>query len=168
MALRWALQAASWTLLAGWFGSFSLFALVIAPTAFQVLPSQAAAGDLVAPILAALHKYGIVAGVALAALGASLRRGWLAIALPLALASACAISEYGVTRAIQEVEPHAFGAGYEAEAAARFSRLHEISMALFAGVQFGTLGLIFLHSRPSGSNGATGRSKKPNKFAGSP
>ena len=46
MAVRWALQAAVWTLLAGWFGAFSFFALVIAPTAFQVLPSQAVAGAL--------------------------------------------------------------------------------------------------------------------------
>ena len=168
MALKWALQAATWTLLAGWFGSFSFFAIMIAPTAFQVLPSQAAAGDLVAPILAALHNYGIVAGVALAALGASLRRGWLAISLPLALAAACAISEYGVTRAIQEVEPHAFGATFEPEPAERFSQLHQVSMALFAGIQFGTLGLIFLHSRPSVANGGATLSKKPNKFAGSP
>ena len=168
MALRWALEAATWTLLAGWFGSFSFFATMIAPTAFQVLPSQAAAGDLVAPILASLHTYGMLAGVALSALGATLRRGWLAVALPLVLAATCAVSECGVTRAIEEVEPHAFGARYEREPAERFAQLHEISMALFAVVQFGTLGLIFLHSRPSLPMRVPRRPRKPNKFAESP
>lgn len=148
MTVKWALQAATWTLLAGWFGSFSFFAIMIAPTAFQVLPSQAAAGDLVAPILAALHTYGMLAGVALGGLSATLRRGWLAVALPLALAATCAISEYGVTRAIKEVEPHSFGSQYEREPAERFAQLHEVSMGLFAVVQFGTLVLICLHARP--------------------
>ena len=92
MRLKWALQAVAWILLAGWFGAFSFFALKIAPTAFQVLPSQAAAGALVAPLLASLHNYGIVAGALLAALGAALRGGRLAVALPLALAAICAVS----------------------------------------------------------------------------
>ena len=168
MALRWGLQAATWTLLAGWFGSFSFFAIIIAPTAFQVLPSQAAAGSLVAPILAALHTYGMLAGVALATLGATLRRGWLAVALPLVLAAVCAVSEFGITRAIKEVEPHAFGEQYEQEPAERFAQLHEFSMGLFAVVQFGTLGLIFLHSQPPPLASPARGPKKPNKFAESP
>ena len=148
MSVRWALQAMSWVLLAGWFGAFSFFAFVIAPTAFQVLPSQTAAGILVAPLLAILHNYGIVAGVGLAGLGAFLRRGWLMVALPLALAVTCAVSEYGVTRAINEVQPRTFGVHQEPDAAEAFSNLHQISTALFGVVQFGTLGLILLHARP--------------------
>jgi hypothetical protein len=149
VAVRWALQAAVWTLLAGWFGAFSFFALVIAPTAFQVLPSQAVAGALVAPALASLHTYGLFAGPSLALLAAVLRRGWLAIALPLALAVTCAVSEYGVTRAIDQVRPHAFGEDYEPRAAELFSRLHQTSRTLFGVVQFGALGLILIHARPA-------------------
>lgn len=148
MQLRWALQAAAWILLAGWFGAFSFFALKIAPTAFQVLPSQAAAGALVAPLLASLHNYGIVAGAVLAALGAALRRGRLAVALPLALAAICAVSEYAVTPAINNVQPRTFGVHPESDAVENFSDLHQLSRALFGSVQLGALGLILLHARP--------------------
>ena len=148
MGLRWALQATAWVLLAGWFGAFSFFGFVIAPTAFQVLPSQEAAGALVAPALASLHAYGIFAGLSLAALGAALRRGWPVVVLPLALAVTCAVSEYGVTSAINEVQPRSFGEELEEEAAERFSDLHQTSRILFGIVQLGALGLILLHSRP--------------------
>lgn len=148
MGLRWALQAMAWVLLAGWFGSFAFFAFVLAPTAFEVLPSQEAAGALVAPVLAILHNYGIVAGLSLAILGAALRRGWISIALPLALAATCALSEYGVTPRINEVEPHAFGESQEKEAAVSFSQLHQTSRHLFGITMLGTLGLIVVQARP--------------------
>lgn len=160
--MRWLLQATTWVLLAGWFGSFSLFAFVIAPTAFQVLPSQAAAGALVGPVLASLHNYGIVAGMLLAALGASLRRGGLVIALPLVLAGVCAVSEYAVTPAINEVQPHSFGEQLQREASERFSDLHQTSRILFGIVEFGAFGLILLHARPPGE-ARTGRSSDPSQ-----
>jgi hypothetical protein len=148
MGLRWALQATTWVLLAGWFGSFSLFALVIAPTAFQVLPSQEAAGAFVGPVLASLHAYGIFAGLSLTALSVAQRQGWLAVALPLALAVTCAVSQYGVTPAINEVQPRSFGEHQQADAAVRFSQLHQTSRTLFGIVELGALGLILLHARP--------------------
>ena len=149
MALEWVIRGAAWVIVAGWFGSFSLFALVIAPTAFQVLPSQAAAGALVSPVLATLHGFGVLAGLALGALGAAMRRGWLVIALPLALAAACAVSEYWVTPAIDEVQPASFGENQHRAAAERFSDLHQTSRYLFGIVQLGTLGLIVAYARPS-------------------
>ena len=161
MGLRWALQATTWVLLAGWFGSFSLFALVIAPTAFQVLPSQAAAGVFVGPVLASLQAYGIVAGLCLTALGGALRRGWLAVTLPLALAATCAVSQYAVTPAINEVQPRTFGEQQERDATERFSLLHQTSRTLFGIVQFGALGLILLHARPVATQRPQGSSHTP-------
>ena len=152
MTLEWVIRASAWVIVAGWFGSFSLFAFVIAPTAFQVLPSQAAAGALVGPVLATLHSFGMLAGMALGGLGAAMRRGWLVIALPLALAAACGVSEYWVTPAIGEVQPAAFGENQQSAAAEHFSYLHQTSRYLFGIIQFGTLGLILAYARPSGES----------------
>ena len=136
-----------WTLLGGWFGSWALFALEIAPTAFEVLPSQAAAGALVGPVLATLHHYGAAAGLGLALIGLLLGRGWPSALLPACLAALCLVSEYGVTPAISEVGPRSFGMDAEPEAAKQFSRHHEISRLLFGTIGFGVLGLIVLHAR---------------------
>lgn len=156
MNAQWVLRATAWALLAGWFGSFGLFALVIAPTAFQVLPSQAAAGALVSPVLGTLHNYGIVAGVALSAIAAGMRRGPWLVAAPLALAAVCAFSEYWITPGIAEVQPRSFGEQHEAAAAERFSDLHQVSRYLFGIVGFGTLGLIVAYARPR-----SGASRRP-------
>lgn len=145
----WVIRATIWVLAGSWFGAMALFALVIAPTAFQVLPSQAAAGALVSPVLAALHNYGIGAGVALSGLAAVTRRGWPLIVAPLALAAICAFSEYWVTPAISEVQPRSFGVNHEVAAAERFSDLHQISRYLFGIVEFGVLGLILAFARPN-------------------
>ena len=149
MIASWLLRTASWLLLGGWFGSWGLFAVVIAPTAFQVLPTQAAAGDLVGPVLGILHNFGIFAGVSLAALAVLRRQGWLLIALPLGLAALCAGSEYGITPAINAVQPQSFGSSQQANAADRFSMLHQASRYLFGTVELGVLGLIVLQARPT-------------------
>ena len=144
----WLVRALALALVGGWFGAFSLFSLVIAPTAFQVLPSQAAAGALVSPVLGVLHNYGILAGISLTALGALMRQGKVAIVFPVVLTALCAISEYLVTPAITELGPRSFGEDHEVEAARRFSDLHQVSRYLFGIIQFGALGLIVLYSRP--------------------
>jgi hypothetical protein len=148
MTRDWVVRAAAWTLVGGWFGAFTLFAFVIAPTAFQVLPSQAAAGALVSPVLAALHNYGLLAGVALAGLGVLMRRGWFVVVAPLLLAAICGFSEYWVTPEIDAVGPRSFGIDQEEEASRRFSTLHQTSRYLFGIVQFGALGLIVAYARP--------------------
>ena len=71
------------------------------------------------------------AGALLGVLGALLRRGKLAVLLPLALAGLCAISEYVVTPAIADVKPRSFGAAQEEGPARRFSDLHQTSRYLF-------------------------------------
>jgi hypothetical protein len=139
------LQAALWLLLGGWLGSWGAFAMLVAPAAFRVLPTGLA-GDLVAPLLAALHLGGAASGLALALLAWVLARGRLAIALPLALSALCLISHFGVTPQIAELREAVRGAGSEA-AAARFQRLHGLSMLLFSAVSLGALVLAGLHAR---------------------
>ena len=91
--MNWLLRTALWLLLGGWLGAWTLFGAVVAPTAFQVLP-QNAAGGLVGPVLATLHSYGIAAGLGLAALALLLRRGPTLALLPLCLALLCAIGSF--------------------------------------------------------------------------
>jgi hypothetical protein len=143
-------------MLSGWLGSWALFALVIAPTAFQVLPSQEAAGALVAPVLGTLNRYGMAAGVVLAVLAALQGEGRLATLLPLVLAALCATSELAVTPAIEAAGRRAFGEAQEAGAAARFSHLHQLSRYIFAVVELGVLGLIVLRARPAAPPGPAG------------
>ena len=142
--MNWLLQTALWLLLGGWLGAWTLFGAVVAPTAFQVLP-QNAAGGLVGPVLATLHSYGIAAGLGLAALALLLRRGPTLALLPLCLALLCALSEYGVTSAIAEVAPRSFGSQQDPDASARFAQLHQASRLLYGCVWLGVLALIGLH-----------------------
>jgi hypothetical protein len=144
---RIALRSALWLALGGWVGSWTLFALVIARVAFRVLPSAEVAGHLVSPVLAVLHLYGAVAGVALAGLAIALRRGWLLVALPLALSLGCLASQYGVTPQMEALHELAFGAAGNIEAAARYRQLHGISMGIFTSVLLGAIALVVLHVR---------------------
>jgi hypothetical protein len=142
-----ALRSAVWIVLGGWLGAWVLFAVAVAPTAFAELPSAELAGRVVGPVLGALHRYGIGAGLALAALAAALRRGRMLVSLPVLLAALCAVSEFGITPAIHAARLHAFGTAADAESAARFARLHVASTALYGLVGLGALSLIVLHVR---------------------
>jgi hypothetical protein len=143
------LRAIRWLLLGGWLGSWALFALVIAPTAFRVLPSGEIAGALVAPVLRTLHLYGLTAGVLLSAIAFSFRTPGraLLIALPAGLALLCAVTEFGITTAISEIRPSTFAANTPEGAAERFGVLHQISRGLFASILAGVALLTVLHSR---------------------
>jgi hypothetical protein len=159
--MSWLLRTCSWVVLAAWFGSWALFAFVVAPTAFRVLPSHTVAGDLISPVLGWLHLYGIGAGVSLAAIGWVIHRGWLEIALALVLAAVCAASEFAVTPAIAAVGPQAFGAAVEPGAAGRFSDLHQTSRMLFGLVLLGVLALIGLHARTETADGRNADPSSP-------
>jgi len=145
---RW-LRGLHHLLLGTWLGSWVLFAFVVAPTAFRVLPSATAAGQLVGPILDTLHVAGIVAGLALALVALGSRQGTLRIALPLVLAAICAASQFGVTAAIDQVRPVAFGPGATARGAERFSELHQLSQILYFATGVGLILLTLLSERPS-------------------
>jgi hypothetical protein len=141
------LRALSWLLLGGWLGAWVLFAFVVAPTAFRVLPSTRIAGQLIAPVLGSLHLYGAGAGVALAALAWGLtRRGWC-LWLPLAMSALCAVSHFGVTAQIEAIRPLAFGPAGSPELAARFQLLHRISMGIYTVVGLAGFLLVALHAR---------------------
>jgi len=144
------LRGLLWLLLGGWIGSWLLFALVVAPTAFRVLPSAAVAGTLIGPVLDALHLYGAAAGVALAALGRGLRRGTLRVALPLAMAVACLYSQFGVSAELAEIRDQVFGPEGSEQLAARFAHLHRLSMGIYSVVLLAALALLGLHAADDG------------------
>lgn len=141
-----ALRSLLWLLLGGWVGAWALFGLVIAPTAFRVLPSAEIAGALVGPVLTALHLYGAVAGAGLALLAAVLRRGRLRVLLPLLMMAACLYSQFGVTAEISEIHAAVFGPEGSEMLAARFNSLHRLSMGIYLSVSAATLWLLVLHA----------------------
>ena len=149
-----ALRAFLWISLGGWIGALTMFAFGVAPLAFTVLPSTELAAELVGPLLMGLNLYGIAAGIGLAVLAAALERGRALVALPLALAAVCAVSEFWITVGIGEVRPEAFGAAANAAAATRFAQLHQISRVLYGLVALGALICAVLHARADGTDQA--------------
>ena len=148
-----AARSVLWWLLAAWLGSWLCFALVIAPNAFQVLPSPELAGRLVSPVLRTLHWLGAAAGVGLALLAWLLGRGRLLIWLPLVLAAGCVASELGITPQLAAIRDHAFGPDGRVEAVVRYRRLHGLSMVVFSAVLVGVLALVPLHVRRASIQG---------------
>jgi len=146
-----ALRSALWLLLGGWLGSWALFGLVVAPTAFRVLPSAELAGSLVGPVLTALHLYGGTAGVALACLSWALGRpAWLS-GLPLGLAALCLYSHFGISAELASLRPLAFGEQGSLAVATRFGQLHRASVAIFVAVGCALVVLVVLHARSDSS-----------------
>ncbi len=141
------LRSALWLTLGAWIGAWLLFGAVVAPTAFRVLPSTEVAGSLVGPVLEALHLYGAAAGALLALLAVALGRGRLLVALPLLMSAVCLYSHFGVSAELSEIRDLAFGPGGAPEFAARFTRLHRVSLGLFMGLGGAAVGLLVLHSR---------------------
>ena len=140
------LRSLLWLALGGQVGAWLLFGLVLAPTAFRVLPSTELAGTVIGPVLSALHLYGAAAGLGLACLAASMQRGRLRVGLPLVMALACLYSQFGVSAEISEIRNLAFGPEGNADAAARFNQLHQISMAIYVAVGVAALALVALHA----------------------
>lgn len=131
----------------GWFGAMILFAFVVAPTAFGSLPGAELAGQVVGPVLRAIHLFGIGAGIALGGLALALRRPLWLVALPIVLGMACAYSEFVITAEIAGVLPHDMGGPGPEERADRFAALHRLSMVIFTGVGLGAAALVFGHVR---------------------
>jgi hypothetical protein len=140
-------RAGLWLALGGWVGSWLFFALVVARTAFRVLPSTELGGRVVAPALAVLHWYGVVAGVLVAGIAWKLRRARACVLLPLAMAALCAYSESVVTGEMEELRPRVFGEEGDEKSAERYRTLHGRSMGLFSAVALGAIALTALHAR---------------------
>jgi hypothetical protein len=130
-------HAASAAVLGAWLGAAVLTAAVVAPAAFDVLPSRTLAGSLVGRVLPVVFVAGIVAGaVGLAAGRAAMRgagRGARTVdALLIVGAVSCAIAQFVVGPRIARVRA-AIAGPVEALAAdaplrAEFGRLHAWSV----------------------------------------
>jgi hypothetical protein len=141
------LRSALWLVLGGWVGSWACFGMLVAPLAFQLLPSTHIAGTLVGPILNALHLYGAAAGVILSLLAWQLGRGRLLIGLPLLLSAACLYTHFGVSAEMAEISDRAFGPEGSELLSARFNHLHRVSLGIFLSVSAATIALVVLHAR---------------------
>ena len=141
------LRAALWLSLGVWIGAWLLFGLVVAPTAFRVLPSTRDAGSLIGPVLEVLQLFGCAAGLLLALIARWLGRGIARWALPLAMSAACLYSQFGLSAEIAEIQDLAFGPQGSEALVARFSHLHRLSVAIFLCVGVAALTLAGLHAR---------------------
>ncbi len=86
------LQAAA-LLLAAWLGAALITVAVVAPGAFDVLPSRTIAGAMVGRVLPSLFVAGIVIGLAVAVAGAPRRASVAA----LVAAVSCGVSQFVIT-----------------------------------------------------------------------
>ena len=120
-------------LLAVWIGAAALFALVVAPAAFAVLPTRTLAGALVGRVLPVIFYAGVVIGSTIVLLDLMGRTGsWGRTAAGAVSALACAVAQLVVGRRIEQLRV-AIGAPLDALAAddprrLAFGRLHAISV----------------------------------------
>ncbi|HEY7234669.1 MAG TPA: DUF4149 domain-containing protein [Gemmatimonadaceae bacterium] len=120
-------------LLAVWIGAAALFALVVAPAAFAVLPTRTLAGALVGRVLPVIFYAGVVIGsiiVLLDLMGAT--GSWGRTAAGAVSALSCAVAQLVVGRRIEQLRL-AIGGPLDALAAddprrLAFGRLHAISV----------------------------------------
>ena len=140
-------------LLATWLGAAVLFACVVAPAAFAVLPSRELAGALVGRVLPVLFLSGIALGVAAGALTVR-GRGRAPSVAAFAVAVACAVAQFGVGPRIgrlrAEIGPSLAALDASDPRRAAFGRLHALSVAwLGVGVlaSAAALGLLWLAMR---------------------
>lgn len=120
-------------LIAGWLGAVLLFAAVVAPAAFAVLPSRTLAGSLVGRVLPVLFVAGMVVGAVVAVGGMTGRRSVARAAAGGVLVLACAISHLVIGGRIERLRAE-IGPSLEALAPgdarrAAFGRLHAMSVA---------------------------------------
>ena len=126
-------------LLSLWFGACVLFVVVLAPTAFDLLPSREVAGMLITATLQKIDLFGLVSGPILLA---TLIAGWAHVGVPLRLRAlftvimtvAAAVSGRWLTPEMVRLR-QAMGRKIEDVAASdpfkmEFTRLHTVSTAV--------------------------------------
>lgn len=125
--------------IAAWIGASLLTAIVVAPVAFEVLPSRAFAGMLIGRVLRVLFLSGIAVGLVAAAV-AWLDRGRhlrpVRVAAPAAMALACAAAQFLVGPRIAAIRG-AIGSAIDLLGAddprrIAFGRLHALSVGYLA------------------------------------
>jgi hypothetical protein len=130
--------------LGAWFGAQALFGL-LALSAFEAGVGPELAARVVARVLGPLELGGAAAGLALALMGGALRRGRVAVGLPLLLAVLCLTSHFGVSPALAEIRLGSPDS--PADAGLRFAQLHRLSVGLYLAAVAGVLALGLLHAR---------------------
>jgi len=132
-----------WLWLGAWLGSMALFGS-LTRVAFQVVPDPAAVGHLVGALLRPMLTVCAISGIGLSALAGWMRRGGVTIVLPLVLATASLINQFGVSPAVAEIEltDPRLAPGL----AARFSALHRLSVWLFVATGVGVVALAIAHA----------------------
>lgn len=133
-----------WLWLGAWIGAMACFG-AMTRSAFGVIPDPAVAGSLVAALLHPLLAIGAVSGIGLSILALWMGRGRVTIVLPLILATACLINQFGVSRAVAEIR--LTDPGLSPELASRFAALHRLSVWLFTGTGVGAVLLAIAHAR---------------------
>lgn len=87
----------SLVLLAAWLGAATIFAAVIAPAAFSVLPTRSLAGALVGRVLPAIFWSGIAVGIVVGSLGWRLPLSLWRSGAALVMVASCAIAQFVIT-----------------------------------------------------------------------
>lgn len=145
-------------ILAAWFGACLLLAAVVAPQAFQVIPSREIAANLVTVVVRTIDLFGMIAGPVLFL---TLLLGWLPLGTPLKfrvfavalMIGATVASDRWLTPEMLKIR-HAIGRPIQELAATdparlELGRLHELSTGLFA--LHAVLALVLLVLAVSGS-----------------
>jgi hypothetical protein len=123
----------SLVLLAAWLGASVIVAAVVAPAAFEVLPTRTLAGALVGQVLPVLFWSGMVIGVVSLGIGWRLPSREALTASALVLVAACVVAQLVIAPRIERVRA-AIGGPMEALDPANplrqsFGRLHGLSVA---------------------------------------
>lgn len=137
MTTRVGVTVTETVLLAIWLGAALVFALVVAPAAFAVLPTRTLAGALVGRILPAIFYAGILLGAIIVALDVANRStSWTRSGAAGILAVACAVAQLIVGTRIDRLRA-SIGAPLDSLAPddqrrVAFGRLHAISVGWLA------------------------------------
>jgi len=121
-------------LLAAWLGAGVLFAAVVAPAAFAVLPSRTLAGALVGRVLPVLFAAGIVVALASLWLDRSTTepRDRVRRAALILIAVSCAVAQFGIGPRIERIRREIGGPveqlSPDDERRVAFGRLHAASV----------------------------------------
>lgn len=144
-------------LLSAWLGAGVLFAAVVAPAAFAVLPSRSLAGALVGRVLPIIFIAGIVAalvGLWLDRADTGRLPGVRRVAL-VVLAASCAIAQFAVGPRIERVRREINGPVEQLPAGdarrAAFGRLHAASVAWLGLAMIAAAATVVLVSVPGRS-----------------
>jgi hypothetical protein len=148
--------------LSAWLGAALLVAAVVAPAAFEVLPSRALAGALVGRVLPVIFYAGIVAGGATAALEIWANTGGPhrgRIILGVVTAVSCALAQFLVAPRIAAIRDAVSGPidALAADDSRRiaFGRLHAYSVGWLALAMVAALAVLVLAIRSQAAPGST-------------